>query len=172
MASLPDTHCICFYGLENSLRFHSFKATWPSLINSSKVSLAIWIFYCDQLYHHLLYNKCFWLILWHYGPCKSSQIKIHYTMHQCGFQITHGVKQSIYYHNTTNYSLNCFCHVIYTPQISTYQNTAKLLFLQVIIHICSLKLKDTSLKIIINVFWKTLATPFLVLFGHYRPLPK
>ena len=49
----------------------------------------------------------------------------------CNFQITHGVKQCATcqhttYHDTINYSLNCFSHLIYVLQTSTYQNIAKL----------------------------------------------
>ena len=69
-------------------------------------------------------------------------------IHLCGFQINHGVKQCTIcqrtnYHNTTNHSgsnhgLNCFLHVMYTLQTSSYQNIAKLIIWSEIISILPL----------------------------------
>ena len=89
-----------------------------------------------------LYNKCFWFLLWCYGPvqiCKSSQIRL-LDVHLCSFQIIHWVMQCVSAPTTMIlssmvgicHSLNGFSHIIYTMQISTYQNVAELLTQQLI----------------------------------------
>ena len=45
---------------------------WRSC-NLSEITLIIWLLYCDQMHLHFEYNKCFWLLLQHYGPVQNHQ---------------------------------------------------------------------------------------------------
>ena len=56
-------------------------------------------------------------------------------VHLCGLKIIHGMEQGTTcqrtnYHDTANFCLNCFGHMIYGPYSSTYQNIGKLGFTQ------------------------------------------
>ena len=99
---------ICLYGLKNGREIHSFIPSWYCLI--AKV-LATWVKllepsgYCaNQLHLHLLHNKCFWLLPWHYSLVWtiSCQIRLHFTFICAAFK-SHIMKQFMSPHQLTQY---------------------------------------------------------------------
>ena len=109
--------------------------------NLSKISWTIWLLYWVLLYHPLLYSKCFRLLSSIMAKFKLIKHKFpNWTMldfHRYNFQIT--MKWSNTQHVSAPpttilkksvcifHKLNCFSHIVYVPQTSIYQNTAKLL---------------------------------------------
>ena len=126
--SMSDIHWICLYGLKYNLKIHGFRLTWHCLI--VKISWTIWILHSDQLYLHILHNKHFYLLPWCHAQvwtCKAKVLKLDYiagSSVKLSDHIQHeAIDVSVHQlHDTTNYNLNCFGHVIHMLQM--YQNIA------------------------------------------------
>ena len=75
--SSPDTLQVCLYGLL-SMAFKSTVLCLPNHAWSSRFLLREWNFLnhlvTDQL--HLLHNKCWWLLLWHYRPVWTCKVLV------------------------------------------------------------------------------------------------
>ena len=77
-------HYICSNGLEHSLRIYDFRFTWSCLIIKILPTQMKFLEQSDdctvdQLHFHLLHNKCFWFLWWHYGPvqiCKALVLRL------------------------------------------------------------------------------------------------
>ena len=129
---LSATCWIWLYGLEYSLRIHGFRAylTFPECQSSCYPCIffwTIWLYYGDQLCLPLLHNKYFCWFPQCYGPkldyITPSLVQLsNYTWSETMHNVS--VTKD---HDTTNHSLNCFDHMIYMPQTSSYQNITKLL---------------------------------------------
>ena len=71
---LSATHQICLNWLEHVLGIHGFRIDHWSFCNLCEISKTIWLLYCDQLCLHFSPNKCFQLLLWHYGPIQACKV--------------------------------------------------------------------------------------------------
>ena len=113
-----------------------FRLTWPCL-NIKILATQIKFFepsgYWTVINYTFifLHNKCLWLLPWCYGSvwiCKAQVTKLDYIACSSAQLLNHTLNEAMHmsaHLDTIYHYLNCFGHMINTPQTNTYQNTVK-----------------------------------------------